>query len=860
MKGTNPRRLVIFSLLTVVLTVATFRLSLHLRVQQELNRHSEYEATPPEKIRVLPGFRVQLLHSASASEGSWISMTKDPQGRLIISPQAEGKLLRLTVAGGRLLKSERLDLPCTDAMGLLYAANSLYLDCDGPAGRGLYRVRDQGGAFGPPELLHLLNDTMPEHGPHAVVLGPDNKLYVVAGDFTELPPNLAPTSPFRHYADDQLLPRAEDSRGFGAGLQPPGGFVLRMDLDGRNDEVFDGGTRNIYGIAFNRDGELFGADNDMDVDAGLAWYRPVHISHLVSGGEYGHRQGTGKAPYYDEDTLPSTRDVGLGAPTDLKFPPVESAFPPAYRDACFVEDWAYGRLLAVHLTSQGASYHATIETVLRGRPLNLTAMEFGRDGSLYFITGGWHTESGLYRLSYSGPAITNSPPTSQQSANDQTAREARSLRHQLESFHSQCDRRACDLVWPSLNSPDRWIRFAARVALENQEVAWWKDRALADTNVEGGLTALLALARCGSPEIQASLLQALGKFPFSSLSQQQALLKLRIVELSFIRQGRPPANLAAVAIRTLDSLYPSTNEDINHELCQLLLYLQAPDAVAKTVALLENAPTQEEQTYYVMRLRDITNGWTLDLRRHYLGWFQKKRDHAAHRPEIVQFFHDVDLAYSDGVSVEPYLENFWDEAVRTLSAGDREALANYLPKGRASLAVRRERKFVKHWRLADLEPDLGQLTQHRARARGAAVYNQLDCALCHRFAGIGGVVGPDLTAVGSRMSGRDLLESILEPSKVLPAQYQNTLLTLLDGDVVAGRVVDENERQLVVMADLIGRHREEILKADVTSRRTSKISPMPEGLVDSLTEEEIWELIAYLESGGKPPGTAFQKE
>jgi putative heme-binding domain-containing protein len=859
-KATNPRRLVMFSLVTAVLTVAVFRLVLNLRVQQEMNRRPQDEATPPEKISVLPGFKVQLLHSATTNEGSWISMTMDPQGRLIISPQAEGKLLRLTVVGGQLEKSERLDLPCTDAMGLLYAANSLFLDCDGPAGRGVYRARDQGGIFGPPQLLCLMNASIFEHGPHAVVQGPDNKLYIVAGDFTELPPNLSPASPFRHYAEDQLLPRAEDSRGLGVGLQPPGGFVLRMDLDGRNGELLDGGTRNIYGIAFNSDGELFGADNDMEWDTGLAWYRPVHISHLVSGGEYGHRQGTGKAPYYDEDTLPATRDLGLGAPTGLKFPPVYCSFPPAYRDACFVEEWAYGRLFAILFTPQGASYNATVETMLRGRPLNMTALEFGRDGSLYFITGGRGTESGLYRLSYVGPGIQESPPTKQQRTNDQTAKAARSLRHHLESFQSQHDPRICDLVWPSLSSPDRWIRYAARVALENQDVAWWKDRALAETNVEGGLTALLALARCGSRETQTSLFQALEKFPFSHLPPEQTLLKLRVVELSFIRQGCPPAALSDATIKTLDPLYPSTNEDINRELCQVLLYLQAPDAVAKTVALLGKAPTQEEQTYYVMRLRNITNGWTLDLRKHYLGWFQKKRDHLAHRPEIVQFFHDVDLAYSDGISVEPYLDNFLNEAIATLSKSERQALADFLPKtAHTTPTLTTGRKFIKAWRMGDLLPDLAKAQSHRSFRKGKIAFIEAQCILCHHFGDAGGSVGPDLTAVGSRMARRDILESIIEPSKVLPEQYQNTLLTLRDGDVLAGRVVDENERRLIVMTDLIECYRVEIPKADIVSRRPSMISPMPEGLVDSLTEDQIWDLVAHLESGDKPANAPFQK-
>jgi hypothetical protein len=82
-----------------------------------------------------------------------------------------------------------------------------------------------------------------------------------------------------------------------------------------------------------------------------------------------------------------------------------------------------------------------------------------------------------------------------------------------------------------------------------------------------------------------------------------------------------------------------------------------------------------------MRLRNITNGWTLDLRKHYLGWFLKKRDHLAHRPEIVQSFHDVGLAYHDGISVEPYLENFLNEAIATLSESEREALGRFSAQG-----------------------------------------------------------------------------------------------------------------------------------------------------------------------------------
>ena len=73
--------------------------------------------------------------------------------------------------------------------------------------------------------------------------------------------DLASTSPHKNYADDLALPRAEDGNGFGAGKKPPGGFVTRMDLDGKNPELFASGQRNTYDVAFNADGELLGFDS-----------------------------------------------------------------------------------------------------------------------------------------------------------------------------------------------------------------------------------------------------------------------------------------------------------------------------------------------------------------------------------------------------------------------------------------------------------------------------------------------------------------------------------------------------------------------------------------------------------------------
>src|SRR5437867_2807214 len=306
-------------------------------------------------------------------------------------------------------------------MGLLHAFESLYVNRKGKDGLALYRLRDTNGddQYDAVEVLRKWSGDGGEHGPHGVVLGPDKKIYVVCGNFVNVPDDVVPASAHKHYADDIVLPRMEDGNGFGAGKKPPGGFVARMDSEGKKCELFAAGFRNTYDIAFNPDGELFGFDSDMEWDWGTPWYRPTRINHIVSGGDYGFREGTAKWPNYYPDSLPTTLDIGIGSPTGVKFG-TGSTFPKKYQRALYAMDWTYGRILAVHLTPQGATYTATYENFVcpaalvrdtEKAPLNVTDLEFGQDGAMYFATGGRGTQSGLYRVSYVGPAEKEAAPS-----------------------------------------------------------------------------------------------------------------------------------------------------------------------------------------------------------------------------------------------------------------------------------------------------------------------------------------------------------------------------------------------------------------------------------------------------------------
>jgi putative heme-binding domain-containing protein len=841
-------------------------------------------ATPAESLTVLPGFQVQLLHSAAPQEGSWICMTVDPKGRLVISPQRNDQpLLRVTLSGaGQVEKIESIPAPVRQAMGLCWAHNSLYVNGHGPNGTGLYRLTDdnRNDQFDPDEVRFLKRfQGEGEHGYHAVVEGPDGMIYVMNGNHTKVPEGVAAGSPHGNYEEDFLLPRQWDGGGHAVGVMAPGGYIVRTDRDGKKWELLLAGFRNAYDFDFNADGEIFTFDSDMEWDWGLPWYRPTRINHCVSGGEYGWRSGTGKWPDYYADSLPATVNIGIGSPTGVKFG-TKSNYPEKYRQALFAMDWSYGRIIAGHLKPRGASYTGSYESFVKGKPLNVTDLEFGKDGAMYFITGGRGTQSGLYRVSSVGADVRrlksqpDEKPTKSETPHvvsykeGKTATEARALRRKLESFHGKPDPTAIDFAWPHLRSEDRFIRYAARIAIESQDVARWKDRALAETHPQAGLTALLALARCGGRETQTDLLRALRKFPFDSLTEEQSLEKLRLIQFSFIRQGRPSPDLTQLAIERLNRIYPSPSERMNRELMLLLVYLNAPEVVGKTLALLEQAPTREEQIHYIFHLRNVRHGWTIEQRRQYFDWFAAAKnadatpDPRRHPPELVQWFKEVDRDYSDGASYAKYLVNIRNDAIATLTTGERTALRTLLDESLEAPPWKpvMQREFVKEWTMGDLEPWLDRVSRGRDFKSGKNAFNDAQCNLCHRFGNEGGAIGPELTGVASKYSRRDILESLIEPSKVVSDQYQNFNLYKHDGDDVSGRIMDETPERLIVMPNMLTPEVVvELRVADIARRQPSTVSPMPSGLLNNLTREEILDLLAYIEAAGKPGAANFRK-
>ena len=826
--------------------------------------------TPGEILDTLPGFKIEHVLRANVDgvkNGSWICMAKDPKGRLLLGGQGGQPITRVTLKEGKCAKSEVLNIPVSETMGMLFVGDALYLSGNGKRGFALYRCKDTKGddSYDDVEFLREWQGGSGEHGAHALVLGPDKMLYAVNGNFTKIPKDLAPSSPHRNYADDLALKRIEDGNGFGAGNPPPGGYVVRMDLDGKNAELFSAGQRNNYDIGFNAEGELFGFDSDMEWDWGSPWYRPVRVFQAVRGGDHGFREGGAKWPEYYADSLPASVNIGLGCPTGVVFG-TGAKFPAKYQKAFYICDWTYGRLIAVHLTPDGAGYKGSWENFVAPKslksktgkiPLNLTDALIGDDGAMYFTTGGRGTQADLFRVTYAGAETAT--PLTLAALRDKEGAEARALRRKLEALNVQADPATVAVAWPHLANADRYIRYAARMAIERNPVAEWQARALAEKQPDAAFTALLALARLGAAETQPAIIKALAAFPFAKLTKEQVLAKLRVIEVSIARQGVPAGESAAQVIADVDPLYPAKTEFANRELCQILLALNAPSAVAKTVALLKAAPTQEEQVTYAVALRGLKTGWNEDLRRDYLSWWTTGRS-TQHPAHVVQWFTDAGINFNNGSSFGNLLKSVLKEAQSTMTPAELAALGDVSKPKPVAKPAAEPRKFVKDWKTADVQPLLGKVGKGRDFARGKATYEAAQCVLCHRFGEHGGAAGPDLTNVSTRFKRQDVLEAITEPSKVVSEQYMNTMFTLADGQVVAGRIAQETGDKVVVMTNPFDpATTAKVSKEDIKARELSKVSPMPPGLLSTCTEEEILDLLAYLESMGDPKHPNFAK-
>lgn len=463
------------------------------------------EADAESRFRILPGFAIQEVLSAEVA-GGVLALAFNEFGNIIASIEGGPLTLFYDSNDDGVVDASRVySNAVKNVQGILPLNGNVYVIGEGSKGTGLYLLSDSNrdGMLEETQTLVEFEGPIGEHGPHSLTLGPDGLIYIVAGNDTKLKAALAEKSPHRHFYEGDLVQRFEDPGGHAVGIKSPGGMVLRTDLEGSSVEVIAGGLRNAYGLAFNRQGDLFVHDSDMEWDEGLPWHRSTGLYQVLPGAEFGWRSGWAKWPEYYPDCLPPLLDTGPGSPTGMVVYD-HFRFPSKYQNRLVLTDWANGRILTVAMRRDGASYMTHVEPLLEGQPMNVTGVDIGPDGWIYFGTGGRGTEGGLYRVVWKG----EQPPGLDNLGTGITA----AIRQPQP--HSAWGRQAIAEVQAGLG--DDWDKQVLGVVVAKENPAPYRVRALDLMHLYGPTPShelLLELLDDSAMEVRAKAVQLLAFYP-----------------------------------------------------------------------------------------------------------------------------------------------------------------------------------------------------------------------------------------------------------------------------------------------------------------------------------------------------------
>ncbi|MBK1832471.1 c-type cytochrome [Roseibacillus ishigakijimensis] len=784
-----------------------------------------------DEVATVPdGFVFEEVFSVPKDWGSWVALTALPsEGETVRVAAADqyGDIYEVSIAGKK-VAVERLPVDIRGAHGLLWFQDALYVVVNEPAGNdpGVYRATDSDGD-GSLETVELLKgfQARGEHGVHSLVPSPDGQwLYMVAGNMSQeegIEKSLVP----KVWGEDHLLPRNPDGRGHASNVMAPAGRVMRFHPDGSNWEYVSVGYRNPFDGAFNEDGEFFVYDADMEWDLGMPWYRPTRLCWALPGSEYGWRNGTGKWPEYYVDSLPSVVDFGPGSPVGV-VSGRGAKFPAKYQRAIYCLDWTFATIYAVDIKSEGGGYTGEWEEFLTAKALPLTDAIVGEDGEFYFATGGRRQSSKLWRVRYEG-----SEPTKD--------------------------------VWqdgekPAAAEADRWTRFQKRTEAELAGVAAVRDLVGKGDHMDQ-IIALVGLARVGEESDRETIAEGLLGLPWSEFSKDEKLAWLRAASLFFIRLGEPGESEREQFLALVNDDFPNADDEVEDELLRLLCYLQAPDIVPRTLALMAQ-PVEKEvpewarlisrsqgdygvtaaqvirelgsprYVHFAYCLRVVKGPWTEGQRRQLMDWYAREEQGKAVESARLGLARLKQDTLANATEEERQMIESWGLEVK------RDPFEN-LPRAEGP---------GRNWtveEIAELAKDLSGAN----RENGERMFRAALCAACHRYGTQGGAAGPDLTNVAGRFSAEELAVAILEPSREVSDQYEFSLITRHDGSSVVGKMLDERDEILVIAVNPFNFEETiEISRADIKSIEPSPTSPMPGSLVNQFNEKEMRDFLGYL--------------
>lgn len=689
----------------------------------------------------------------------------------------------------------------------------------------IFRIRDTDGDDRADEeqmIAHLdTTGDYPHNGLSGLALDGKGKLYFGMGE------NLGVA--YRLFGSD-------GARQLGSGE----GGVFRCELDGKNLTRLATGFWNPFGICIDSQERVFAVGNDADGRP------PCRLVHVVETGDYGFqfRYGrSGRHPLQAWDgELPGTLPMVAGtgeAPCEMV----------AYHGRLWVASWGDNRIERFQLLPVGASFRARREVVVQGdasfRPVGFA---ISPDGSLFFTD--WvdksypvHRKGRIWRLSYKQEPPSDKLPS----------------RSEMEE---RAHRAAAKTDWAALKSDDVFLRQAAVAglvrspALETQQLATlhdprqrlgllqalrWKldhaagdpeappteilKQALADTDPDVRLYAVRWVADDNVKQLRGSVEEQLTR----SVDTTPELFQATIATLELLDTGRmnfDPNNSVEYFVRTV------TDEKQPTELRTLALRMIPPDHAALDLPRLRTLLDRED-----MRLkREVVRLLALSKR-------PDRFDTLAAIATDEKFPDAIRADSILGLSSEPEKNA---ALLKHIFVTDQGVVRKEASRGLGRLAGQ---PSYDHPPAEDLDAWLQKVGAGGDPDTGWRVFYGVDgasCAGCHRFQGRGAVAGPDLTAIAARTSRREVLQSILQPSRDIAPQFVASIIETIDGRELQGlqRGHDDKgvrERFLAADGSIF-----EIDPAQIETRRPADTSIMPAGLHRHLSLDDIRDLLALL--------------
>ncbi len=816
-----------------------------------------------------PGFKAELLHTVPKPEqGSWVSLAVAPDGDLVAGDQG-GVLWHISLKDPMKPVITKIDTKAIGCHGLLFAHGALYA-CTSEKGKGdIWRLRDTkgDGSYAEQTMLRSLKGSG-EHGPHQLVLDRDGSILVFGGNHTKLPDDEKAGAAAKHYDEDDLLKKFEDANGHASGIKAVGGWIARMDKDGKEWIRVTTCFRNPYDGAVAPDGDIFAYDSDMEWDMGAPWYRPTRINLCTPGGELGWRSGAGNNAQALVDSQPALVDIGPGSPTGCTMG-TGAKFPAAYQRAFFACDWTYATLYAIILEPEGGAWKARKEVFAAGKPFSVTdAVIRPQDGHMYVTIGGRGGQSALYRITYQGTESTSPAAWF-------TATPEQKLRRELEALRDIAPSAAAlDKAWPLMGHADCWVRFAARIAVEHQPVASWRARVKADANVDLAVNAAAALARCGEASDLAAIVAAADSAAKSKdLRQQQD--RLRVFQIAFSRRGKPDAATSQRLGKEAADRLPSGDNALDRQLATIAIFFEEPTAPARVLKAMKFAqpgpavvadpevlarhPGYAKAAASAMAVTPSSTriGLAVYLCRATVGWTPELRK------EFFGFLDGLSQA-EGGHSLKGFVRNIRKESLAAAPEAERAALEEIAPatprKAAAPIPTASgpgrlwtHAEALKVWETAKAEKSFDF-------ANGQKMFAAALCSQCHRLGDNGGAQGPDLSGLGARSAPADVLMSIIQPSAIVSDQYSNSVIGRVDGGKTIGRILNEEGDKLQLAVNPFDFSVQlAVNRSDILSIDRDATSPMPVGLLNSLNAQEVADLLAYLVSGANAKDPLFAK-